>query len=76
MLGLGGMGADIVKRLMRDGHECVVAAEVGEGVPAHVLTAALYGRFNSRGETDFADKVLSAMRSELGGHAEHPAAAA
>ena len=45
-------------------------AAVDEGVPAHVLTAALYERFESRGEADYADKLLSAMRSEFGGHAE------
>jgi 6-phosphogluconate dehydrogenase len=49
-----------------------VLAAVDEGVPAHVLTAALYERFSSRGESDFADKVLSAMRKEFGGHAEKP----
>jgi 6-phosphogluconate dehydrogenase len=53
-----------------------IQAAVDEGVPAHVLTAALYERFSSRGEADFADKVLSAMRREFGGHAEQPAAAA
>ena len=47
-----------------------VLAAVDEGVPAHVLTAALYERFSSRGEADFADKILSAMRKEFGGHAE------
>jgi 6-phosphogluconate dehydrogenase len=47
-----------------------IAAAVDEGVPAHVLTAALYERFSSRGEADFADKLLSAMRLEFGGHAE------
>ncbi|HUR22970.1 MAG TPA: decarboxylating 6-phosphogluconate dehydrogenase [Acidimicrobiales bacterium] len=47
-----------------------VLAAVDEGVPAHVLTAALYERFSSRGEADFADKVMSAMRKEFGGHAE------
>jgi len=50
-----------------------VAAGVDEGVPAHVLTAALYERFSSRGAADFANKVLSAMRKEFGGHAEKPA---
>ena len=45
-------------------------AAIDEGVPAHVLTAALYERFSSRGEADFADKVMSAMRKEFGGHAE------
>jgi len=45
-------------------------AAVEEGVPAHVLTAALFERFSSRGEADFADRILSAMRKEFGGHAE------
>ncbi|MEP6477426.1 MAG: phosphogluconate dehydrogenase (NAD(+)-dependent, decarboxylating) [Actinomycetota bacterium] len=45
-------------------------AAIDEGVPVHVLSAALYDRFESRGEADFANKVLSAMRSEFGGHAE------
>jgi 6-phosphogluconate dehydrogenase len=40
----------------------------------HVLSAALYERFSSRGEADFADKLLSAMRYEFGGHVEKPAA--
>jgi 6-phosphogluconate dehydrogenase len=47
-----------------------VAAAIDEGVPAHVLTAALYERFSSRGEADFADKLLSAMRKQFGGHVE------
>jgi 6-phosphogluconate dehydrogenase len=47
-----------------------VAAAVDEAVPAHVLTAALYERFSSRGEADFADRILSAMRREFGGHDE------
>lgn len=47
-----------------------VMAAVDEGVPAHVLTAALYARFSSRGEADFASKILSAMRKEFGGHVE------
>jgi 6-phosphogluconate dehydrogenase len=51
-----------------------VMAAVDEGVPAHVLTAALYERFSSRGEADFADKVLSAMRKQFGGHSEKPKA--
>jgi 6-phosphogluconate dehydrogenase len=38
-----------------------------------VLSAALFQRFTSRGETAFADKILSAMRFEFGGHAEKPA---
>ena len=47
-----------------------VQAAVDEGVPAHVLTAALYGRFASRGNADFANRVLSAMRFGFGGHSE------
>jgi 6-phosphogluconate dehydrogenase len=47
-------------------------AAIDEAVPAHVLTAALYERFSSRGEADFADRLLSAMRYEFGGHLEKP----
>jgi 6-phosphogluconate dehydrogenase len=47
-----------------------VKAAIDEGVPAHVLASALYERFSSRGEADFADKLLSAMRFEFGGHLE------
>ncbi len=47
-----------------------VHAAVDEGVPASVITTALYQRFESRDLGDFTDKVLSAMRSEFGGHAE------
>ena len=50
-------------------------AAIDESAPAPVLSAALYDRFSSRGEADFADKLLSAMRSQFGGHAEKPAAA-
>jgi 6-phosphogluconate dehydrogenase len=45
-------------------------AAIEEGVPAHVLSSALYERFSSRGEADFADRVLSAMRYGFGGHIE------
>jgi 6-phosphogluconate dehydrogenase len=45
-------------------------AAIDEGVPAPVLTTALYERFSSRGLDDFADKVLSAMRKQFGGHDE------
>jgi 6-phosphogluconate dehydrogenase len=50
-----------------------VLAAVDEGVPANVLTTALYERFSSRGEADFADQLLSAMRKQFGGHVERPA---
>jgi 6-phosphogluconate dehydrogenase len=50
-----------------------IKAAIDEGVPAHVLSAALYERFSSRGEAQFADKLLSAMRYEFGGHVERPA---
>ena len=45
-------------------------AAVEEGVPAHVLTASLFERFSSRDEGDYANKLLSAMRKQFGGHAE------
>jgi 6-phosphogluconate dehydrogenase len=47
-----------------------IKAAIDEAVPAPVLTSALYERFSSRGEADFADKLLSAMRFEFGGHLE------
>ncbi len=50
-----------------------IKAAIDEGVPAHVLSSALYERFSSRGEADFPDKLLSAMRYEFGGHLEKPA---
>jgi 6-phosphogluconate dehydrogenase len=49
-----------------------ITAAIDEGSPAPVLSAALYQRFTSRGEDEFADKVLSAMRYEFGGHVERP----
>jgi 6-phosphogluconate dehydrogenase len=51
-----------------------VTAAVDEGVPAHTITAALYERFSSRGNAEFSDRVLSAMRKQFGGHIEKPAA--
>ncbi|NDP38978.1 MAG: decarboxylating 6-phosphogluconate dehydrogenase [Rhodoferax sp.] len=50
-----------------------VQAAIDEAVPAPVLSAALYARFSSRGEADFANRVQSAMRHEFGGHVEEPA---
>ena len=50
-----------------------ITAAIDEGVPSPVLSAALYQRFASRGEEDFANKVLSAMRFEFGGHVERAA---
>ncbi len=47
-----------------------VLAAVDEGVPAYTITAALFERFSSRGNAEYADKILSAMRKEFGGHAE------
>lgn len=49
-----------------------IKAAIDEAVPAPVLSAALFERFSSRGQADFADKVLSAMRYEFGGHLEKP----
>jgi len=51
-----------------------IAAAIDESVPAPVLSAALYERFSSRGEDDFAEKVLSALRYQFGGHDEKVAA--
>jgi 6-phosphogluconate dehydrogenase len=47
-----------------------IKAAIDEAVPAHVLTSALYERFSSRGEADFANKLLSALRFQFGGHVE------
>lgn len=52
-----------------EGRWTVIAA-IDESVPAPVLSAALFARFSSRGEADFADKLLSAMRYQFGGHHE------
>jgi 6-phosphogluconate dehydrogenase len=49
-----------------------VKAAIDEAVPAPVLTAALFGRFGSRGEADFQNRLLSALRYEFGGHEEKP----
>jgi 6-phosphogluconate dehydrogenase len=49
-----------------------IQAAIDEGVPVHVLSAALFDRFESRGEADFANKLLSAMRFQFGGHHEKP----
>ena len=54
---------------------CTIQAAIDEGVPVPVpvLSAALFERFTSRGNANFASQVLSAMQSEFGGHAEKPA---
>jgi 6-phosphogluconate dehydrogenase len=51
-----------------------VAAAVDEGVPANVLSAALFDRFSSQGGGEYANRMLSAMRKQFGGHAEKPRA--
>ena len=48
-------------------------AAIDEAVPTPVLSAALQERFSSRGNADFANKIVSAMRREFGGHVEKPA---
>ncbi len=50
-----------------------VKAGIDEGVPTPVLTTALYTRFSSRGEAEYSDKILSALRYQFGGHLEKPA---
>jgi 6-phosphogluconate dehydrogenase len=65
--------ADFAGRVSDSGEgRWTIKAAIDEGVPAHVLSSALYERFSSRGEADFADKLLSAMRYEFGGHIEKP----
>jgi 6-phosphogluconate dehydrogenase len=51
-----------------------IMAAIDEAVPVPVLATALFERFSSRGEADFADRLLSAMRYQFGGHKEKPAA--
>jgi 6-phosphogluconate dehydrogenase len=63
--------ADFAGRVSDSGEgRWTAIAAIDEGVPAPVLTTALYERFSSRGLDDFADKVLSAMRKQFGGHDE------
>jgi 6-phosphogluconate dehydrogenase len=47
-------------------------AAIDESVPAPVISAALFSRFSSRGEDDYANRLLSALRFEFGGHVEKP----
>jgi 6-phosphogluconate dehydrogenase len=49
-----------------------IKAAIDEAVPVPVLSTALYSRFSSRGDAEFIDKLLSAMRYEFGGHLEKP----
>jgi 6-phosphogluconate dehydrogenase len=49
-----------------------IKAAIDEGVPVPVLTTALYERFSSRGEAEFQDRLLSALRFQFGGHVEEP----
>jgi 6-phosphogluconate dehydrogenase (decarboxylating) len=73
MLRLGRMGANIVRRLARGGEDRRTAiAAIDEGVPALVLAAPLFSRVGSGHLDLFADKVLSTMRKQIGGHAERP----
>ena len=77
MIGLGRIGANMVRRLLKGGHECGGTCTDGYldcGPPVPVLSAALYGRFTSRGDALFQDKVISAMRFQFGGHVEKSAA--
>jgi 6-phosphogluconate dehydrogenase (decarboxylating) len=68
MIGVGMMApAAAVDETLRE-----LAPLLDEGVPAPVLTAALYARFSSRGASDFADRIRSAMRHAFGGHLEKP----
>jgi 6-phosphogluconate dehydrogenase len=68
-------GLDGFKGLVSDSGEgrWTVKAAIDEGVPAQVLSAALYERFSSQGKADFAGRLLSAMRHGFGGHQEKTA---
>jgi 6-phosphogluconate dehydrogenase len=67
--------ADFAGRVSDSGEgRWTIKAAIDEAVPVPVLTTALYERFSSRGEADFQDKLLSAMRFEFGGHLEKTAA--
>jgi 6-phosphogluconate dehydrogenase len=67
--------ADFTGRVSDSGEgRWTIKAASDEAVPAPVLTTALYDRFSSRGEADFQDKLLSALRFQFGGHIEKPAA--
>ena len=69
--------ADFTGRVSDSGEgRWTIAAAVDESVPVHVLSSALFERFSSRGEADFADKLMSAMRFEFGGHLEQTGAGA
>jgi 6-phosphogluconate dehydrogenase len=65
--------ADFAGRVSDSGEgRWTIKAAIDEAVPVPVLTTALYERFTSRGEADFQDKLLSAMRFQFGGHVEKP----
>jgi 6-phosphogluconate dehydrogenase len=73
-LGKGPDLADFSGRVSDSGEgRWTIQAAIDEGVPAAVLSAALYARFSSRGTDDYADKILSAMRFAFGGHLEKKA---
>ena len=66
--------ADFAGRVSDSGEgRWTIKAAIDEGVPVPVLSSALYERFSSRGESDYQDKLLSAMRYQFGGHMEKPA---
>ena len=66
--------ADYAGRVSDSGEgRWTIKAAIDEAVPAPVLTTALYARFSSRGEADYQDKLLSAMRFQFGGHVEKAA---
>jgi 6-phosphogluconate dehydrogenase (decarboxylating) len=72
MIGLGRMGANMARRLVRGGHECVVYDRSPDAVreSARDGSVGAFERFSSRGEADFQDRLLSAMRFQFGGHVE------
>ena len=74
MIGLGRMGGNMVRRLMREGEgRWTALAAIDEGVPTPVISAALFEHFASRGDAGYANRLLSAMRKRFGGHDEKKA---
>jgi len=65
-------GMEVVYAGLHQTPEQVVKAAIEEDVPANVLTASLYTRFRSREKESYAEKILSALRHQFGGHLERP----
>ena len=74
-IGLGRMGANMVRRLVRSGHEVTaynrtpeVQEAIDRDVPAPIITLSLQARFRSRQDDSYGARILAALRNEFGGH--------